>query len=467
MKIAIKANINDRLFSAEYGGNISNGMAISANREEVRGFETFEEIKLPNGCFALKTETGHYLTADLNGELRTNATEIGAWENFKWMGSFIATFHGKLLTARIDKDFIPIETTDNTGSWEEFTRISLGSEVPVGRPDLDMFPRLGCSLANCFMANHYDYKGFASLLSENRMEMTGINLLSAQWQDMEGPKGTWPWIVNRPWDLRNFNQEYQDKLYEVISEFHSHNIHVILTILELYGWSNRKKGGGVPDANLGPWRNNNNGVRWGGKYDGTRQEDDATLLACPDSALKLFLDWMAPIWKINGGITIKIGNEYPEKELHERVRDYIRNHNPAARFMVNRNEDTPGQYQNMKIGQNYHMIDYHGWKSLSFLDKNFADEPRDRPKTFRQFFDKKNSSGGHIDVDFNRCIANSDGARANNNPVDTYNWDELFKVHEFAYNKGCSIDHQSQVKMSFDLDNIETAYLQRLANLKR
>jgi hypothetical protein len=339
--------------------------------------------------------------------------------------------------------------------------------VPIGRPDLDRFPRLGCSVANIFLANHYDFRKYAQQLEDNGMEMAGVNLLSAQWPDMAGPKGTWPHVQlsDGRWDLHTFNGAYLDKLYTVINTFHHHGIHVMLCLLELYSWSNRKKSGS-PDGNLDRWRANPQGVKWGGKYNGDRQEDDQTLLDCPDEALCRLIDWLAPVWKIHGGITVKIGNEYPEKDLHYRVRDEIRRHNPQARFAVNRNEDTPGQYQNMKIGQEFDLLDHHGWEDLGFLDNDFPEEPDDRPRTFRQFFDKVTSGGDPLNVDHARVIANSDGARANDNPIDTYNWDELFKVHEYCWQHGCSIDHQSQVKMSFNLDNLETAYLARLAALK-
>lgn len=125
MKIALRSKVNERYLSAEYGGGISEGLALTANREEVLGFETFEELKLSNGYFAIKTYNGTYLTADSNGGLRTNATEIGWWENFKRVDGFIETAHGLRLTNRIDKDLCPIETTENTGLWEEFEVFSL------------------------------------------------------------------------------------------------------------------------------------------------------------------------------------------------------------------------------------------------------------------------------------------------------------------------------------------------------
>lgn|SRR5678816_595007 len=126
MKIALKAVINQRYISAEYGGGVEpNQLALTANREEVLGFETFEQVSLPNGCFALQTHNGNYITADVDGSIRSNAIEIGAWENFSREGNKIKTFHGTYLTARIDKMLVPIETTENKDIWEEFDIISL------------------------------------------------------------------------------------------------------------------------------------------------------------------------------------------------------------------------------------------------------------------------------------------------------------------------------------------------------
>jgi hypothetical protein len=73
MKIALRAKINSKYLSAEYGGGIGDGLALTANREEVLGFETFEQVKLSNGCFALQTYNGEYVTADINGRERVIA----------------------------------------------------------------------------------------------------------------------------------------------------------------------------------------------------------------------------------------------------------------------------------------------------------------------------------------------------------------------------------------------------------
>ena len=154
MKITIKANINDKYFSAEYGGGISPpSIALTANRPEAYELEIFEEESLPNKKFALKTLSGYYLTVDIDGTLRTNEKFLGPWEELQWDGQYIKTHHGTYLTARIDKDLVPIETTHNKDIWEQFTRISiepaykrLGLVRAVGRAaqdDSGLFHPLG------------------------------------------------------------------------------------------------------------------------------------------------------------------------------------------------------------------------------------------------------------------------------------------------------------------------------------
>ena len=103
---------------------------------------------------------------------------------------------------------------------------------------------------------------------------------------------------------------------------------------------------------------------------------------------------------------------------------------------------------------------------MTFLDRKFPNETRDNLKHLSSFSIRRIDAGRSLNVDHMKCVVNSDGARANDNPVNTYDWDNLFKVHEFCWNKGCSIDHQSQVKMSFNLDNLEVDYLRRLNELR-
>ena len=46
MKIALKSNQKINIISAEYGGGVSGAIALTANREEIKGFEIFEEARV-------------------------------------------------------------------------------------------------------------------------------------------------------------------------------------------------------------------------------------------------------------------------------------------------------------------------------------------------------------------------------------------------------------------------------------
>jgi hypothetical protein len=98
---------------------------------------------------------------------------------------------------------------------------------------------------------------------------------------------------------------------------------------------------------------------------------------------------------------------------------------------------------------------------------DFADEPPDRPRTFRQFFDKRDQNGHPIDVDISRTICSSDGSRASDDPVNTYDWPRLLEVFDFVAGKGGSIDHQSRAKMSpgAQLGMVEDDFLKQIAAL--
>jgi hypothetical protein len=138
------------------------------------------------------------------------------------------------------------------------------------------------------------------------------------------------------------------------------------------------------------------------------------------------------------------------------------------RVVTNRNEDTPGQYFNMKVGKSpIDGIAYHGWDTLGFLDVEFPDEPPDRPRTFRQFFDKRAQDGSALSVDFSRTLCSSDGSRVSNDPINPYDWPRLLEVFRFVAGKGGSIEHQSRAKMSpgARLDLVETDFLRQIAKL--
>ncbi|HMJ82299.1 MAG TPA: hypothetical protein VK504_03990, partial [Vicinamibacterales bacterium] len=216
----------------------------------------------------------------------------------------------------------------------------------------------------------------------------------------------------------------------------------------------------MPDGNLGPWRNNTNSVKWGGKYNGDIKEDDPTLAALPDTWQVALCEWLIPI--IGGdGTVIEIGNEMPEKELHQRTAALIRQIiSPRQEVSWNRNEDTPGQYANMmKRANEYQRCAYHGrlLKRVSDLDRVYPREP-DYP-TFRAFFDDCPHEPARI-------IFSSDGARSSDDPIDTYDWPNLLAFATEVLRRGCSYEHQSRMKMPenrYDFSKVEHDFLRDLA----
>ena len=144
-------------------------------------------------------------------------------------------------------------------------------------------------------------------------------------------------------------------------------------------------------------------------------------------------------------------------------RDAVRRHDPSAQFVVNR-EDVPGMYDNMQIGTQFDRIEFHGLAEMADLDTVYDNgSATDRPDTFRKLIDSKGPD--------KRIVLSSDGCRASTDPVNTYDWDELFKVAEYGAARGCSYSHQSRAKMTriqtgkADLGMIETEFLDRLRTL--
>jgi hypothetical protein len=214
---------------------------------------------------------------------------------------------------------------------------------------------------------------------------------------------------------------------------------VHLTVFDLYSWSDRKQGLlWVPDQNLGPFRRNRNNVRWG-------NPDDPTFLALPDWVM---LQLIARLCAATKGLAVafECGNEMPEKDMQFRIATALRSHFTAhwrPDVTVNRQEDTSGQYFNMKVGTVVDRIAYHGKASLAYLDEEFPDEPSSRPRTFRELWDRSWPEGT---VDPKRVIMSSDGCRSNNT-MDCYDWPTLGEVARDHIRRGFSFEHQSRVKM--------------------
>ena len=339
-------------------------------------------------------------------------------------------------------------------------RSSGGGPLPPATGDLLKWPRRGATIAQCLIDVRWDIDEWASMLGSifGGNGLTQVNVLSAPWPEME-PFMENPFVralSDGTWDIRTPNPKFYDRLVRLIDVMNRNGVLVQLCFLELYSWSGRKTG--LPfDQNMTYARRNVNDVVWG--------PGDETLDILPDDFAIELVERVVTAVK-GSAYAIVPFNEGPEKRVHQDIAAMARRVDPNAQIVYNRNEDTPGQYANM-IKQSGERICYHAWDTLAFLDVDFPEEPPDRPRTFRQFFDKRDRSGHPIDVDFSRTVCSSDGSRSSSDPVNTYNWPRLLEVFDFVANKGGSIEHQSRAKMSDGarLDMVEVDFLKQIAAL--
>lgn len=319
---------------------------------------------------------------------------------------------------------------------------------PVGnREALKVWPRYGLNIASLIVNRQYRIAASIQRFADAGANFTDVNWLSAVWPSLV-EHGVFPWKrTTPPFDLFDWNSEFFERANEVRERCNAAGIVVQGTLWELYSWSNRKRGSGTPDANQGPWRNNINGIRLGGAYNGDRHEDDETLTTLiPTDFCREFLPRILAVWDAEVN-PVRLGNEMPEKGLHERLRDLVRATEPTALITVNRNEDTPGQYANMKIGVNYDRIEFHGaqLKTVADLMRVYPVTVSSVP-TYQALLDKSST-------DKKRITFSSDGARSGpgkDGPTDPYEWDKLKAFFRTVGPKGegCSILHQSRAKMT-------------------
>jgi hypothetical protein len=338
--------------------------------------------------------------------------------------------------------------------------LSAGSVAPSGG-DLTAWPRRGATIAQSLLDTRWDYEAWAAMLGSifAGRGLTQVNILSAEWPD-NVPHFERPFVklADGRFDLRQRNEKFYDRLPRYVEAMNRQGVVVQLCFLELYSWSRRKFG--LPfNQNLSPFRNNVNGVSWG--------PGDETFDILPDAFVVELVERVVNTVK-GAGVAVLPGNEFPEKPVHLKIADIVKRIDPYMRVIVNRNEDTPGQYMNMRVGRG--LIDgiaFHGWTDLNFLAQDFPDEPADRPRTFAQFFEKQSQLGSPLDIDFSRIICSSDGSRSSNDPIETYDWAELKKVFHFVARKGGSIEHQSRAKMTAGarLDLVEVDFLKAMADL--
>lgn len=337
--------------------------------------------------------------------------------------------------------------------------------VPPSGVDLTSWPRRGATIAASLLDTRWDYESWASMLGGifAGRGLTQVNVLSALWTE-SAPHMQHP-FRQRPdgmWDLRDWNPLFFDRLRRYVETMNQHGVYVLLCFLELYSWSFRKTT--AHDKRLSPVCHNVNGINW---LSIDRASDDRVLKMLPDAWL---LELIAKCLDALRGLAFGIVpfNEGPEKAIHLDIAAFVQSRAPEVRVVVNRNEDTPGQYMNMHVGEGLiDMIAFHGWERLSELDRVWPAEPPQRPKTFRQFFAMRSQDGRPLDIDFSRVICSSDGSRSSDDPVDTYDWPALLDVFRFVADKGGNIEHQSRAKMTpgARLDMVEQDFLKQIADL--
>lgn len=347
--------------------------------------------------------------------------------------------------------------------------------VPDGPVDLTSWSRRGIYLSGLVLdsAWHGKEEAFLSKVGSvfGHRATTRINLLGAEW----GPDDQMPFVRTDDWrwDLYRLDPAWVRRLRATVELCNRFGIVPLLTLLELYSWSFRKK---VPFDQALQWPTYNvNGVRWQSR---NREEDDRTLTGLAhDPWLMWFVGQVCQI--LEGLVWVmEPGNEFPEKPAHLAVAQRVKGATEGAvRVCVNRNEETPGQYQNMDVGEGLvDMISHHGWKTMSFLGRDFSPAPEEqqkprnhaRPWTFREFFDNRYHNQQSAGIEFNRVVMDSDGCRASDDPVQTYDYPKLGEVMRFCVGKGCSILHQSRGKMGPNrgrLETVEWGYAEEMARM--
>lgn len=303
-----------------------------------------------------------------------------------------------------------------------------GEIDPIPTPgDLTKYPRYGLSIAALLVNTKHDIIETVKRFVDAGANSTRINLLSALWPGVD----CLPFnhFYDGFWDLFDWNNQYFERLAEIKERINSNGITIQWTNYELYSWSRRKPGNQQINT---PWRNNINGIYW--------SPEDITLTeVLPDEWSIEWFKKVCPLLDLHIN-PFEIGNEFPEKSLHERVRIEVLKIVPDAKLQVNRNDNKPGQYTNMKIGLMYDLYAFHGngLKELKDLDKVY-DEPV--YKTFQQFID-------NCPHDKERVIFSSDGARISDDPFNTYDWIKLGVFFDYMIELGYNIEHQSRAKMT-------------------
>lgn len=314
--------------------------------------------------------------------------------------------------------------------------------APTYPPPTDTWPRLGASYYTSLTDPRVDVAEFALRLADLGCTLTRVWLLDA-WA-IGASAGTscydgllaWERQSDGRFDLWRVNPFYLERLRAYVEVMNVAGILPELSGLDLYTWSDRKQGLlWVPHTTWQPFHHNRQGLRYAG--------DDAFARIGQPTAEDAFLrQFYRQVVETLAGLvyTVELGNEMPEKPLHERLREAWRLAGYTGTISVNRHEDTPGQYANMRIGQpgGYDRISFHGKRDLPYLDEAFPREPTYR--TFRAFYDSRTAQPA-------RVVLSSDGCRKSTNVDDAYDYAALGAVARDARAWGCGYEHQLALKL--------------------
>lgn len=339
--------------------------------------------------------------------------------------------------------------------------VVLDSDTRLDRAALLRRPRVGMNISSLLPNTLHNIPETLTRFVDAGVELTDVNFMQALWPGTNCLPFTIP-QAGQPFDLFDWNAQFFERAHEIRETFNAQGIVVQGTLWDTYSWASRHVGRpGIPDGNVGPWRHNVNGIKLGGAYNGDRREDDETLTTLiPTPWDGPFLRKILPFWDASIN-PIRLGNEMPEKKLHERLRDVIRSIDPKALVIVNRQDDTPGQADNMDIGTAYDFIEIHG-----ATVKSIPDLRAEWPKT-KSHVKSYQAMLNDPAIDNWRITFSSDGARTGpgkDGPTDPYDWVRLGAFFRAVHRQGCSVLHQSRAKMTLAPNHhmIETDWFQSL-----